>query len=98
MTHPTAWLRCLILTFGTVLSAACVSVTPEGAQVRVTNNLDVVRGCEFVGNVKDLSAYVDGDESLKRMLNDAGRLGGNVLYLDPQIGALRLGEVYRCDR
>ena len=44
----------------TVLSAACISVTPEGAQVRVT--------------------------------------GGNVLYLDTRIGALHMGEVYRCER
>jgi hypothetical protein len=97
MTH-TAWLRCMILTVGAVLPTACTSVTPEGAQVRVTDNLEVVRGCEFIGNVKYLSDYVDGDETLVRMLNDAGRLGGNVLYLDTRIGALHMGEVYRCER
>jgi hypothetical protein len=36
---------------------ACSSLTPEGAKVRVTANPDVVRGCEFVGNVVGSSGW-----------------------------------------
>jgi hypothetical protein len=84
----------------------CVSLTPEGQRVRITNNPDVVRGCEFVGNLRSGSMLGGGtgeERAQVDMQNETARLGGNVLFLTsshggPNLGAgaWSAGEAYRC--
>jgi hypothetical protein len=50
-------MRAVAFTVASVLLVACASLTPAGQRVRVTANPDVVRGCEFVGNVKANSGW-----------------------------------------
>jgi hypothetical protein len=84
-------------------SVGCLSLTPAGQRVRITNNVEVVRGCEFLANVKSDAAFggVNGEHSiLIQLQNDTAALGGNVIYLDSRGGgfggSLRVGEAYRC--
>ena len=59
-------------------------------QVRITNNPEVVKGCELVGNLTRF-------EKVKRFQQDVVRADGNVGYVvatneDGQV----IGEAYRC--
>jgi len=91
------------------LSAACllaiacsgpvwVNPTAAGARVRVTNNQEIVRGCEFLGNVAGTGFY-GPDEAIAIMQNETAELGGNVVFVTYQ-GSGRnqnaRGEAYRC--
>lgn len=88
---------------------ACASLTPAGQRVRITVNSDVVRGCEFVGNVKASSGWggpgggnIGEDQVQTKMQNEAAELGGNVLFLTSNKaggygGSSRgIGEAYKC--
>ena len=92
-----------------VLLGACASLTPAGQRVRVTVNPDVVRGCEFVGNVKARSGWggpaggnIGEDQVQTKMQNEVAELGGNVLFLTSNKaggygGSSRgVGEAYKC--
>ena len=86
-----------------LLAASCVSASPEAQNVRVTNNPDVVRGCEFLGNVKAMSGWGGAagsglaahniEETLKERTY---KLGGNVVYVVGNAGSKGTGEAYRC--
>jgi hypothetical protein len=73
-----------IVLFGVLagfLSTSCVSVTPAGAAVRITNNPDVVRGCKSLGNfsLSTVTKTPSQGESLFR--NKVAADGGNVGYI-----------------
>ena len=65
------------------LLAACLSASPEASNVRVTENPEVVRGCEFKGNVQAMSSWdQDGPRIIVETLKErTHRLGGNVVYV-----------------
>jgi Domain of unknown function (DUF4156) len=90
----------LILVCAALLSA-CVSTTPQGQKVRVTNNPDVVKPCQFLGNVKATSSFHSAAEGLaesnteKTLQNKTASLGGNVLFVVAS-GIHASGEAYRC--
>jgi hypothetical protein len=88
---------------------ACASLSPAGQGVRVTVNPDVVRGCEFVGNVKASSGWggpaggnIGEDQVQIKMQNETAELGGDVLFLTSNQaggygGSSRgVGEAYNC--
>jgi hypothetical protein len=51
----------LVLVSATCISLfGCVSANPAAQHVRVTNNPEVVKGCEFLGNVKAMSGWAGG--------------------------------------
>ena len=85
-----------------VMLSGCVSASPEAQKVRVTSNPEVVRGCEFLGNVKAMSGWTRGgsnigghnvQETLKQRTHD---LGANTLYVVNNEGSSGTGEAYRC--
>ena len=96
MRSQTAALIALLLLTG------CVSLTPQAQAIRVTNNPDVVRGCKFLGNVRDDGANAVGtatrvEDMLKKR---AAALGGNVLMVTsttatPYVTTMS-GEAYSC--
>ena len=98
--------KLLVLTALAIVATGCVSLTPEGQRVRITNNPDVVRGCEFVGNLRSgsmLGGGVGEERAQVDMQNETARLGGNVLYLTSSYGGANMGagawssgEAYRC--
>jgi hypothetical protein len=82
---------------------SCVSASPDAQNVRITNNPEVVRGCEFLGNVKAMSGWGGSagsgiaarniEETLKER---AHKLGANVLYVVGNAASKGTGEAYRC--
>lgn len=101
--------RTLLVLLAAVTGLSCASLTPEGARVRVTQNPDVVRGCEFLGNAKAGSGWggpaggnMGEDEVQTKLQNQAATMGGNVLFLISNKaggygGSSRgVAEVYRC--
>jgi hypothetical protein len=92
-----------LLAGGLLLASACsgpvwVKPTPAGAKVRVTNIPDVVRGCDFRGNVTGTGFY-GPDEAIAIMQNKTAELGGNVVFVSFQgTGKSQnaRGEAYSC--
>jgi len=88
-----------------LLLAGCVTARPEAQRVRVTNNPEIVRPCEFLGNVRALSLMGSGgigrhniEETLKQRTHE---LGGNVVYIVDQTSGREdigsgIGEAYSC--
>lgn len=98
--RPSVRLACLFALSAIVSS--CVSVSQQGQQVRVTSNPDVVKGCEFVGNVTATSGWggaagtgLAGSNSEKTLRNETAQLRGNVLFAIAS-GIHASGEAYRC--
>jgi hypothetical protein len=95
--------RLLPLCASALLVFGCVSANPEAQKVRVTNNPDVVRGCEFLGNVKAMSGWggsagggiaaANIEETLKERTH---ALGGNVVFMVANASSRGTGEAYRC--
>jgi hypothetical protein len=90
--------------FASACALSCVSTTQQGARVRVTSNPDVVRGCEFLGNVKATSGWggsagtgLAESNTEKTLQNKTAALGGNVLY-EVQSGIHASGEAYFCSK
>lgn len=82
------------------LTAACVTVTPQGQRVRVTSNPEAVKGCEFLGNVKSTSGFgsttsLAASNTERTLQNKTAKLGGNVLFIVTS-GGHSTGEAYRC--
>jgi hypothetical protein len=95
-------MRKLLAILGLLILPACVALTPEGEKVRVTNNPDVVRGCEFLSNVTATSGWggpagtAGGTANTEATLrNKTAKGGGNTLYLTAA-GLHASGEAYRC--
>lgn len=98
-------IRCFhgLLMPATMLWLGCVSASPQAQNVRVTSNSDVVKGCEFLGNVKAMSGWGGSaagglaarniEETLKERTH---KLGGNVVFIVQNAESKGTGEAYRC--
>ena len=93
------WAFCII----TLLTMnACISLTPEAQQVRVTTNPQAVTNCTFLQNVKSATGWggamqgVGASNVTKAMQNKTAELGGNVLYITSTSGGYAIGEAYKC--
>jgi hypothetical protein len=72
----------LAASFLASLLAACASVRPDAAPVKVTENPADVAGCKNLGIVESSRPFVSPEDSrTKQMQIKTGRLGGNVLYV-----------------
>jgi hypothetical protein len=85
------------------LSTACVSQTPTGAKVRITSNLETVKGCAFLANVTATSSFggaggtaIGTSNTEKTLQNKTAQLGGNVLFVVSS-GVHAAGEAFYCD-
>jgi hypothetical protein len=94
-------MRCLLVLAMIALVSGCVSTSREAENVRVTTNPDVVKGCEFLGNVSSTSGWggplgtgLGSANTEKDLRNKAARMGGNILFLSSS-GVHASGEVYR---
>lgn len=94
--------RLAALVLSTLAMLSCVTTTPSGSRVRVTSNPDVVKGCEFLGNVKATSGWggsagtgLAGSNTEKTLQNKTAALGGNVVFVVAS-GIHASGEAYRC--
>lgn len=74
--------------FLVALLSGCATLSPKGQRVRITTNPDVVRGCEFLGNISGYSGWGGtaarslGEEQVQiEMQNKTADIGGNVLFL-----------------
>jgi hypothetical protein len=81
------------------------STSPETEKVRITNNADVVKGCEFLGNVHAMSGWGSsciGARNIEETLKErAHKLGANVVYMVDNSGSRQMvgsgtAEAYRC--
>ena len=82
-------------------------VAADGRQIRVTDNPDVVRECEWVANVKGSSGWggttgqgVGHDDAMARISQQAAELGADTVYITTSevgtSGVRVLGEAYAC--
>ena len=86
-----------------VLAISCsgpvwVKPTAAGERVRVTNNQEIIRGCDFLGNVIGTGFY-GPDEAIAIMQNKTAELGGNIVFVTYQGSGKNQnarGEAYRC--
>jgi Domain of unknown function (DUF4156) len=82
----------------------CVSLSPQEAAVRVTSNPEVVRGCRFLGNVRDTAtklAHGSPATAVEDMLKkETAALGGNTVLVatitSTGKGTTESGEAYSC--
>jgi hypothetical protein len=74
------------------VTAACTTVTPEGGDVRLTNNPDAVKGCQFLANINT----VGWSSSEKAFRREVVKAGGNVGFITHIQGIRYIGEAYRC--
>lgn len=91
---------------GTLLLASCVSLKPEGQDVRVTSNPEIVKGCTYLGEVTGTTRYgpvgnakTDEQSAHNDLKNNAGKLGANTVLLQDTTGdnwIVKRGEAYRC--
>lgn len=95
----------LLLTLIVMSVTGCAGLSAEGARVRLTNNPDVVKGCEFIANVKGSSGWGRNAAQLgennveNKMKNQTAKLGGNTVYLISSKSGFTsygIGEAYRC--
>jgi hypothetical protein len=96
--------RTTILLVAAIFLGGCVSASPEAQNVRVTNNPEVVRQCQFLGNVKAMSGFAGPagsgiaarniEETLKER---AHKLGANVVYIVANASSKGTGEAYKCE-
>jgi uncharacterized protein YbjQ (UPF0145 family) len=88
----------------------CLELNHYGKDVRVTSNPEVVRGCQFLGEVKG-GEYMLGGSYLQEVAeenayvdlkNKAGQMGANVVLFMSQTtnrsGSAARGEAYRCPK
>lgn len=99
--------RLVLLASPVIILAGCASTAGghDWNKVRLTTDREVVRGCEFLANVRDDS--VNGLQSVEtEMQKQTLKLGGNVLY-ETRAQEIRsglgtkssgAGEAYRCPK
>ena len=102
--------RALAACFSALALFSCTmtpqTMTPEQRSVRVTSNPDVVRGCQFLGNVSDEgvmfgTSKTSPAERVNNMLRvKTAALGGNVVMLsatgETRSTVTASGEAYKC--
>src|SRR5687767_7156878 len=84
------------------IGAGCISASPAAEKVRITSNPDVVRGCEFLGNVKATSGWggaagtgIGSNNTEVALREKTAKLGGNVVFVVAS-GVKATGEAYAC--
>jgi hypothetical protein len=85
------------LTVLVLACGGCVTLTPSGANVRVTRNPNAVAGCKYLGDVDEINFSFNGEDNLKNM---AGKLGGNAVLetsSPTNVSKHDMGEVYLCE-
>lgn len=94
--------RLAVLALSALPMLSCVTTTAAGSRVRVTSNPDVVKGCEFLGNVKATSGWggpagtgLAGSNTEKTLQNKTAQLSGNIVFVVAS-GIHASGEAYRC--
>ena len=63
---------------------ACLSSSPAAQEIRVTENSEVVRGCEFRGNVHAMGSWgaPESESRIRETLKERTyKLGANVVYV-----------------
>lgn len=76
--------------------AACASVRPDAALVKVTENPADVAGCRNLGMVESSRPFVSPEDGRTRqMQTKAARLGGNVVLV-PSYNVTGTGMAYQC--
>lgn len=99
----------LVLPIALVLPACVtVSLSPEGSQVRLTSNPEVVRGCSYIGQVQGTDHMNGGlagqgaaeENAMREIRNRAAQMGANTVHLVTSktgfSGAAVRGEAYKC--
>jgi hypothetical protein len=88
--------------------SACASLTPKGTTVRLTTNPDLVKGCQYVGEVQGTDRMWGGlagqgvaeDNAETRLRNKAAAMGADTVFLNisstTTSGSKQKGEAYRC--
>ena len=83
-------------------SVSCISASPAAEKVRITSNPDVVRGCQFLGNVKATSGWggqagtgIGSNNTEVALREKTAKLGGDVVFVVAS-GVKATGEAYRC--
>lgn len=101
-------LSVLTLVLATLVFAGCVSLTPEGAKVRVTSNQEAVRNCTLIGEVKGAEHLWGGsmgqgiaeDHAMTELKNRAAAMGADTVLMVTSStntsGSVQRGEAYRC--
>lgn len=96
------WLLTLMLTAG------CVSLTPDGSKVRVTSNQEAVHGCALIGEVKGAEHMWGGvagqgiaeNNAMMELKNRAAKMGADTVLMvtasTNTSGSVQRGEAYRC--
>ena len=86
----------------------CVALTPQGKEVRITEDENVVKGCQYLGSVRAADRLNGGvlgqdiaDRNVEgRLQNRAAEKGGDTVLMKMHSsgisGASGRGEVYRC--
>jgi hypothetical protein len=97
-----------LIAFALLSLSACASLTPKGATVRLTTNPDVVKGCQYVGEVQGTDRMWGGmagqgvaeDNAETRLRNKAAAMGADTVFLNisstTTSGSKQKGEAYRC--
>ncbi|MDB5971583.1 MAG: hypothetical protein JWQ90_4033 [Hydrocarboniphaga sp.] len=102
--------RTTFLAIVSLLLASCVTVTlsPEGSQVRLTSNPDVVKGCSYIGFVQGTDHMNGGlagqgaaeEDAMREIRNNAAKMGANTVNLIVTTtgfsGSAVRGEAYKC--
>ena len=85
------------------LLAGCATtpLTRAGEVVRVTENPEIVRGCEFVAEVPSANAWNRGptdENAMRELRNEVGRRGANIVLMitSRTSGATSRAEAYLC--
>ena len=92
------------------LLTACVTVklSPEGSQIRLTSNSNVVNGCSYIGQVQGTDHMNGGlagqgaaeENAMREIRNRAAEMGANTVHLVTSTtgfsGAAVRGEAYKC--
>lgn len=98
------------LSLSALLLTACVTVSlsPEGSQVRLTSNPEVVRACSYIGQVQGTDHMNGGlagqgaaeENAMREIRNRAAQMGSNTVHLVTSTtgfsGAAVRGEAYKC--
>jgi len=91
-----------------LFATSCVSMTPEGAKVRVTANPEAVHGCTLIGEVKGAEHMWGGvagqgiaeDHAMTELKNRAAAMGADTVLMVTSStntsGSVQRGEAYRC--
>lgn len=86
---------------------SCVTVTPQGAKVRITANPEAIRTCTLLGEVRGETMWggmIGGtaeEHAVNELKNRAAAMGANTVLMVTSsagfTGSVQRGEAYRCE-